>query len=292
VAQILLVFAVIAVSTAAPLIKAAAPAPALTVAAFRICIAGLLLCAISGVQIAQITRLPRRDVWLVIASGGLLAVHFGTWITSLYLTSTAASVALVATQPVFAGLLGWLAIGDRVGRFEMFGIAVAAIGCGVIGAGDFSMGSDALVGDGLALVGAASAAGYFVVGRRMRKSMSLMPYLAVVNLVAGACLLGAVFATGAPIIGFEPEVYAAMAACAIVPSVLGHSLLNWCVRRIRVHLVALAILGEPVGASLLTWALFAEQPPIYAVLGGAVVLVGIGVGFIRRNTSRRKEHAP
>jgi drug/metabolite transporter (DMT)-like permease len=77
-------------------------------------------------------------------------------------------------------------------------------------------------------------------------------------------------------------VYVAMAACAIVPSIIGHTLLNWSVRRIPVHLVALGILGEPVGASLLSWAFFGERPPIHAAFGGAIVLAGIGVGFIGR----------
>lgn len=275
-----------AVSTAAPLIKAAAPAPALTVAAFRICLAAILLTLLSGKQIAQLIRLPRRDMWLVIGSGALLAVHFGTWITSLYLTSTAASVALVATQPVFAGLLAWLVLRERVGRYEVIGIAIAGLGCVVIGAGDVDASRDALLGDLLALAGAASAAGYFVVGRRLRKSMSLLPYLAGVNIVAGSCLLIAAVIAGVPLSGFDLPIYAAMAANAIVPSIVGHTLLNWCVRRIRVHLVALAILGEPVGASLLTWAVFSEQPPLHAVAGGVIVLVGIGVGFTPRNTDK------
>ncbi len=48
------------------------------------------------------------------------------------------------------------------------------------------------------------------------------------------------------------------------------------------HLVALAVLGEPIGSSLITWAAFSEQPPIHAALGGAIVLGGIAVGFARR----------
>ena len=48
------------------------------------------------------------------------------------------------------------------------------------------------------------------------------------------------------------------------------------------HLVALAVLGEPIGSSLITWAAFGEQPPIHAAIGGAIVLVGIAIGFVRR----------
>jgi drug/metabolite transporter (DMT)-like permease len=67
-----------------------------------------------------------------------------------------------------------------------------------------------------------------------------------------------------------------------VASLVGHSLLNAAVRTTPTHLVALAVLGEPIGSSLITWAVFGEQPPLYAAAGGAIVLAGIAVGFVRR----------
>ena len=72
-----------------------------------------------------------------------------------------------------------------------------------------------------------------------------------------------------------------MAGAAVVSELLGHTLRNWSGRRTPAHLVTLAILGEPVGASLLTWIIVAEQPPWTAALGGAIILVGIAVGFWR-----------
>ena len=73
-----------------------------------------------------------------------------------------------------------------------------------------------------------------------------------------------------------------MAGGAVIASLGGHTLLNLAVRSTPTHLVALAILGEPVGATLLTWALFAEVPPAHAALGGAVILGGIVVGITGR----------
>lgn len=278
----LLAVAVLAISTAAPLVHAAAPAPALTVATARVGLAALLLAGASGRSMARFFELPRREILLILLAGLLLGAHFGVWITSLYLTSTAASVALVATQPIFAGLLGWLSLGDRVTAREVAGIAVAGGGCLLLAAGDAGASSSGpLLGDLLALLGALTAAGYFLVGRRMRASIPLTPYLAAVNLVAGAALLAAAIVVGAPFAGFPPGAYVAMAACAVVPSIVGHTLLNLCVRRIPVHLVSLAILGEPIGASVLTWIFFAETPPLHAATGGAVILAGIAIGFTR-----------
>lgn len=228
-----------------------------------------------------------RDAARVALASACLAAHFGAWITSLHMTSTASSVALVATQPVFAALLGAVFLRDRVTRREWRGIAVAAAGCVVIAAGDAGEGG-ALRGDLLALAGAAAVAAYLVVGRSLRVSIPLLPYLALVHLLASIPLAAAAFATGAEMAGFSAEIYAAMVAAAIVPTIVGHTLLNAAVRRAPAHLVTLAILGEPLGASLLAFTLVGEVPPATAVLGGGVVLVGIALGFV----NRRADQAP
>lgn len=279
-----LTVAILAVSTSAPLVHWAKPAPALTVAATRICLAAVLLAIASGRDIRVLRRLTRRQVGAVLGAGALLAAHFAVWISSLYLTSTAASVALVATQPVFAAAIAWFALGDRVRRREMLGIGIAAVGCALLAGGDW--GDGALLGDGLAMLGALTAAAYLVVGRGVRESLPLFPYLAAVNGVAGALLAVTAVIAGAPFAGFPADTYVAMALCALVPSLVGHTLLNHCVRRVPVHLVSLGILGEPIGAALLAMAFFGEVPPSTAVIGGAVIIAGIAVGFVRKSNRR------
>lgn len=276
-----LVLAICCVSTGAPFARWAAPAPPLAIAALRVGAASLLLFAAGFREVRQLARLSRRDGGLVLLSGALLGLHFGSWIASLSFTSTAASVALVATNPMFAALFGRL-LGDRVSRREVVGIAIAAVGCGVLAGGDWQAGGDALIGDGLALVGAASAAAYLVVGRRLRESVPLFPYLGAVNGIAAVGLLVAAVATGAELAALPGHAYLACAGAALVASFIGHSLLNAAVRLTPTHLVALAILGEPIGSSLITWIAFAEQPPIHAVFGGAIVIAGIAVGFVRK----------
>lgn len=276
----ILALAVLALSTAAPLIRAAAPVPPLVIAALRVSLAAVVLAVIGGRQLRALAGLDRRGRGLVVAAGLLLGAHFGVWITSLSFTSTAASVALVATSPVFAGLLGWV-VGDAVARRAWLGIGVAAAGCAVLAGGDWRAGGDALVGDALAVVGAATAAAYLVVGRRLRAALPLFPYLAAVNAVAGLGLVAAVLVVSAPLGGGPPWSYVAIVASALVASVGGHTLINLAVRRTPTHLVALAVLGEPVGASLLSWAAFGEVPPWTAAAGGGIILLGIGLGFSR-----------
>jgi drug/metabolite transporter (DMT)-like permease len=283
--RLLLAIAIVCISTGAPFARWAAPAPPIAIAALRVGIASLLLLAAGWRELRELASIPRRDRPFVLLSGLLLAVHFGSWIASLSFTSTAASVALVCTNPVFAALFGRIFLGDRVASREVVGIAIAAGGCAVLAGGDWSAGGDALAGDGLALVGAASAAGYLVVGRRLRTSVPLLPYLGVVNGIAAIALGIAALASGVAFSAIPQQTVLASAGAALIASFIGHSLLNAAVRTTPTHLVALAILGEPIGSSLITWAWFGERPPSHAVIGGAIVLAGIAVGFVRRRQS-------
>lgn len=280
-ARFALPLAILAVSTGAPFARWAAPASPIAIAALRVLFASVLLFAVGFREIPKLRLVPSRDRLLVVASGLLLGIHFGSWIASLSFTSTAASVALVCTNPIFAALFGQL-LGDRVQRREVIGIAIAALGCAVLAGGDWSTGGDALIGDVLALIGAASAAAYLVVGRKLRESVPLLPYLGCVNAIAGLGLAITALAMGTDLRLLPSHSYLACAGAALVASLIGHSLLNAAVRRTPTHLVALAILGEPIASSLITWAVFAEQPPVYAAAGGAVVLAGIAIGFVRR----------
>jgi drug/metabolite transporter (DMT)-like permease len=279
--------AALAVSTGAPLARWAAPAPALAIAALRTGVAGVVLCGIGARELGRLAALSWPDRARIAAAGILLGAHFGTWIASLAFTSTAASVALVSTSPAFAALLAGVNR-DVVTRRQWLGIAIAAAGCAVLAGGDWSLGGNALLGDALALIGAVSAAGYLVIGRTLRTTVPMTPYLGVVNLIAAATLLLVCAATKTAVLPLPAHSLIAIALAGIVTSAGGHTLLNWVVRILPTHLVALAALGETVGASLISWAAFAEVPPWHGIIGGAIVIAGIAAGFVVVSTAPRQ----
>jgi drug/metabolite transporter (DMT)-like permease len=276
-----LVAAAVLVSTGAPLARWAAPTPALAIAALRTGFAGVVLCLIGFRELRRMTSMPRADWARVVGAGLLLAGHFGTWIASLSHTSTAASVALVSTSPAFAAIFARFNR-DVVTHREWIGIAIAAAGCTVLAGGDWSGGDRALLGDGLALAGALCAAGYLAIGRQLRRRVPMTPYLGLVNLIAACALLIVCVASGTEVRPATNQALIAVALAGIVTSAGGHTLLNAVVRILPTHLVALAALGETIGASLLTWAAFGEVPPWHGIIGGGIVVLGIGVGFVAR----------
>jgi drug/metabolite transporter (DMT)-like permease len=268
---------VLAVSCAAILIRLA-DAPPLAVAAWRLLLAGAAAGAFAAVaRRGELAQLDGRSVALLASAGTALAAHFATWIASLRLTSVASSVALVSTQPVWVALLARVLLRERVPPRGAAGIALAIAGGVAMAGGDVALGRSALVGDLLALAGALAAAVYFVTGRRVRARLSLGAYVGVVYPVAAAALVVLAAVAGTPLRGFAPRTWAALALLALVPQLVGHSLLNWSLRWLSAPFVAVAILAEPVLAILLAIPVLGERPSLVQVGGGLVLLAGVAL---------------
>jgi len=71
-----------------------------------------------------------------------------------------------------------------------------------------------------------------------------------------------------------------------VPQIMGHTVFNYLLRYMDPTVVAIAIMGEPVGATLLAFAFYDEVPPWTVVVGGAIVLAGIYVAIAAQGRRR------
>lgn len=305
---LVLLTAVLGISVSGPLARLADAAP-LAIAVWRLTLA---LVVIGGMLLwtgawREWRTLSKREVGLACGAGVFLAVHFWSWIASLGMTTIAASVLLVNLHPVviIAGSALWL--GERPTRRQVLGLAIALVGAAAIGLGDLFVGvvaphrgaegavtsvlpdgsagaasSRAVLGNGLALLGAVTLGLYYLVGRSLRQRLSLWPY---VGLVYGACwiaLLVFAFVEGTTLIGFAPREWVLFGGIALGPMLLGHTGFNWSLRYVPAYVVSLALLAEPVGAALLAYLIPAihEAPSPAVLLGGIVVLVGLAVGSV------------
>ena len=280
-----MLMAVLAMSWAAPLIRLAG-APPLAIAAWRLSFASLLLApafAVSSSR-AEWSRLDRAGRRIAVLAGVLLALHFASWITSLRLTSVAASAVLVSLSPVFAWGFSRVFLDERPGRRQAAGIVLAVVGAVVIATGDYRAGGHgALLGDLLALAGAVCGGAYFVIGRRLRGGLGLVAYITPVYAVAAAVLLAWAGLRGQAFVAYRAADWAIFAALAAGPMLIGHGGLNYALRYLPAYTVNVAALGEPVGATLIAWLLpsIAEPPGASALVGGALALAGITLALAR-----------
>jgi drug/metabolite transporter (DMT)-like permease len=270
-----LAFGVVAISFGA-IFARLADAPALVIAAYRVGLAVLVIAPVAWFQTrAEIAALSGRELGLALGAGFFLALHFATWISSLDYTSVANSVVLVNTNPLWVGLLTPFITQDRLSPQTKISIGLSVIGGIIIGAGDFALGADALLGDFLALAGSICAAFYILIGRRLRPKVSLLAYIFLCYGAAAAILWTLVIGAGLPVAGYSGQTVAAFWAMALIPQLIGHSAYNWSLRWFSSGLIAVSLLGEPIGATLLAYFLFHETLNLSKTVGGGLILVAI-----------------
>lgn len=255
----------------------------LSVAAWRLTIASIILAPFALTTCRDAWRkLTRREWLLAIASGLILAVHFYTWITSLALTSVAASVVLVATTPLFVGVISHFALKERLTRAVTVGMAIALIGSIVIGLGDVGVGTHRVAGDLLALAGALAGAGYLLIGRHLRTRLSLLAYIFPVYGTAAVALMALALLSDVSLNGQPALTWLWLVLMAVFPQIVGHSSLNWALGHLPTAFVALALLAEPIGSTLLAWIVLHEPPAPSAIIGGLLILAGIEVATAKK----------
>lgn len=281
----LLGVAVLAVSTSAPLIRYAA-APALAVAMWR-----NLLAVPALAPVAWRARRPdARERRLIAFSGVLLAAHFAAWIPSISFTSVASSVALVATQPIWAALIA-RARGEAVAREVWIGIGIAIVGVVLLSGVDLSISGRALFGDLLALVGGMLAAAYVTVGAEVRRTVDTAVYTTGCYAVAAVALLAVCLVSGQELTGYRTGTWLAIVGLVLGAQLLGHTLVNMVLRTISPTAVSVAILFEVIGATILAVIFFDETPPLAAAPAGLAILAGLVI-VIRAGRRRPAEGVP
>jgi len=228
---------------------------------------------------AELARLSRSQIFMAFLSGALLAVHFATWITSLEYTSVITSVVLVTTNPLWVALMSPFLLGEKLTRQMIFSILMATAGgiiISVTGSPGAAPHQDApLFGAFLAILGAVSFAGYVIIGRRVRASVSVTTYIWMTYGTGALLLLGVVVLAHLPVLGLQPQAYLLMTLLGLGPQLIGHSSYNYALGYLKAAFVSLTVLIEPVGGTILAALLFNEIPVPAQIFGAALIMLSL-----------------
>jgi drug/metabolite transporter (DMT)-like permease len=271
-----LTVAVLAVSSSAPLIAFAA-APALAVAFWRNGLATVVLTPVTlGPRRSELRGATRRELTFCVLAGLALAAHFGTWMPSVQLGSVATATALVATQPVWQGLIA-AGQGRRPSPAVWTGIGFAVAGAAWATGVDVGVSGQAVLADVLALLGGVFAAVYTALGEQARVRLSTTTYTWVCYGVCAVVLLVVCVLARVHLAGYDAKTWAAIMAIVVGAQLLGHSMFNYALQRTSATTVSVLILLETPGAALLAWIWLGQTPRVSALPGLALLLIGVGV---------------
>lgn len=278
---VVLFASIFAVGLAAPLAKFAHEVHPLELGFWRTGIVGLLLLCY-----AKVPQMSRRNWLLSIMAGVFLALHFWTWFASLQHTSTLRSTTLVCLNPLWVGLVEWGYLRQSLGRNFWVGVLVALLGVGIMSIGTTAtVEGDLWWGDFLATVGGILGSLYLLIGREVRKEVSVDRYGAVVCLFASMCLGVVCLWENISLGGYTQEIWMVLVGMALVPQFVGHIGMQYTLRFISASTVSLALLLEPVGASLISYLWLQEGVGTTEILGAIVILLGVAWGMKATETN-------
>jgi len=257
---ILLFTSVFAVSTAVIMIKASTVHPVL-LAALRLFVA---TAALTPIFIRDYRRHRTVYTWAHVRAsalpGAVLAVHFITWIIGARMTPTANASFIIGLVPLAMPFFLVALVREHLTRSEVLATVIALGAVGVLTIADLNLSAQYFWGDAICFVSMLFYAFYMALGRKNRDFPSVWLYLVPLYLIAGLfCMAIAVFFVN-PLQPYSAKDIWLILGLGIVPTVIGHSLINVAMKHFRGQRVSIVNMGQFVFAGIQAYFIFGEIP--------------------------------
>ncbi|MEY2768920.1 MAG: hypothetical protein RL359_556 [Actinomycetota bacterium] len=270
---------IIGIGTSGPLIAMSAM-PVLTLIFWRN-LGGSLMTA----PFALRHRIDRAGAKWAIFAGIVLALHFVGFFLAMRMTTVAAGTALVALQPIFAALFLKFMGGDIPSRAWM-GMFVSFGGVLLISGIDLQISLRAFLGDLAAIISAALAAVYMLVGSKAQQTLETSTYTAICYFFCAITALPMALIAGNQIFSFEAREWWILLGLIFGAQFLGHTMFNSVLKRVSPAVVSLIVFFEvPVSAILAMWWMN-QRPPLGVVPGIALILFGCALVVLRTRSTK------
>ena len=227
------------------------------------------LCIVFVTQNRRRVRAALRELrpWAVLGSLAIAATNI-CFVLSMTHTTVANTMFVLSSAPVFAGLFGWLILGETVSRGVWAAMGVALVGIGVmlwdgIGAGT-------LLGNSLALLAALSFASFVVILRKGRTA-NMLPVV-ILGTAIGA-VYAAFMSGGALSVSFHDAVLLFLWGGLLTSTV--HVIFTWSARHVPGAELTLLVLVEFILSPMWVWLVIDERPSPATLIGGALVIASV-----------------
>ena len=280
-AKLSLLLATLAVSGASIFIRFC-DSQAIIISFWRILLVVFLLTPLIGFKQIRDQFLPVitwNNMKFFLLSGFFLSLHFFSWIQSLQYTSVAASVIVVNSSPLWVIFFSFLLFRESINFHQITGLISCVIGVTVIAIADTTLDFSDTFQEGviLALFGAFMVAFYLIIGKRMRTHYDVgnIPYTYFVNAFCALFLFSFSLVLNENVTVFPITDFIWFFLLAIGPSLFGHALYSFAMKNLSAQVVSLTVLGEAVGASLLSFIILSESLSVNTLVGG--IMIGFGI---------------
>lgn len=276
-----LVIGLVAASQSGNIIRLGEASP-VAIAAWRLVLATVLLVPVAGRRLGLLRTLPRRDLLLLGAAGLALALHFFAWIAAVQRTTVANAATFFSVNPVLTAAAAYLVFRERAGRALVASIALGIAGVAATGLGDLGLRPAQLVGDGYAVLCSLLFTVYFLVGKRLRRSLPTAVYVTVVYGVAAVFSFACLAALDLPLADYAPRTWLCFGLMALVPTVIGHTAMNNALGHLDAGWIATSTLSEPLLAGLVAFLAWGETVTAAGAVGYGLISLSVVVLALAR----------
>ncbi len=211
-------------------------------------------------------------LWL---AGLFFAGDLAFWHLSVAYTSVANATLLSNLAPVFVTLGAWLVFRQRVSRAFLGAMLLAFAGAAILVGPDFRHGGTALYGDLLGLVTAVFYGAYMLAVKQARSTFSTAMVMAASTAITALCLLPVALSEATGLWPASTRGWLVLIALALIPQVIGQSLIAYAMARLSASLSSVSLLIQPLLATIYASIILGEGIAATQIAGGAVVLTGI-----------------
>ncbi len=224
----------------------------------------------------EIKQLPAKLLGKVALGGVFFALNILFYFEALKRTSIVAAVALSCMEVFLVAVIEVVFLKDKITFKGVIGIIIAFVGCMVVTfAQDGGSVPATLEGNVLGILAGVSLAGYTLMSKRCRKEMTTNAYTFVAYCFAALFLLVVTLCSGVSVVGYQANDWLCALGMAVFCTILGHSLVSWSLKTVKASFVSATKMLIPAFSSFYGWVFLNEIPGLQAVVGAAVILVGI-----------------
>jgi len=279
-----LVVGLFAASQSGNIIRLADASP-FAIAGWRLVMAAAVLALITGRRLRALAGLDGRHRLMLVLAGVALAGHLFAWIAAVQHTTVANAAVFFSINPVFTALAAHLIYRERITPRLAAAIGLGLAGVAIPALSDLHLGSAHLLGDGLAVLCSVLFTAYFLLGKALLRLLDSRVYVTALYGVAGLFSMAVMLATGTPFVAYDARTWTAFGLMALVPTLIGHTSLNFALRHIDAGRVATLTLSEPLLAGLVAY--LAWDEPLRAATGVGYVLICASVVMVLGDRQRK-----
>ncbi|SLK20955.1 MULTISPECIES: DMT family transporter [unclassified Paenibacillus] len=276
---ILLFISILSISISSIMIKSS-DTPTSVAGMYRLFISVILMLPFVPWKKLRLMEMGKKDWTSVLLAGLFLGLYFLSWMESLVYTSVASSMVILSLQPLFVMIGSYFLFKERVTVVTILCLIAALSGTIIIACGDIGVSREALIGDGLSLLGTLLVSAYMLAGQKVSHKIDANIYSVIVFFLGGCVMLVYNLLNHTSLMEYNSSDWIYFFLLALIPTIFGQYLINLLLKSLGATTVSVGIIGEPILAIILAYAFLGESISGFQFIGGMMTILGMG-GYFR-----------